>query len=78
MVDLFEVNNILGFYRSQYPEISIEVNYNPRTFVINVFMRNIETKKFYCDVHALCYDTEQAKGIITRMLNDALAKGALK
>lgn len=78
MVDLFEVNDILGFYRSQYPEISIEVNYNPETFVINVFMRNIETKTFYSDVHAICFDTEQAKGIITRALNDALAKGDLK
>lgn len=78
MVDLFEINNLLRFYRSQYPEISIEVKYNPETMVINVFMRNTETKTFYCDVHALCFDTEQAKGIIKKALNDALAKGALK
>lgn len=44
MVNLFEINHYLDFYRKSYPFLKIKFIYNPMGFYANLFVFDIVTE----------------------------------
>lgn len=73
MVDLFEINHYLDFYRKSYPFLKIKFIYNPMGFYANLFVFDIvnETKaRWTFGVN----DTKDALRKIDLCLTDFLAR----
>lgn len=71
MVDLFELNAFVAFYRVQYETLHINVEYNVRCFRLCIMINN---GKNYVTKFAYCNTTKEAKAIVNDCVIDFLAR----
>lgn len=75
MVDLFQVNDLLRFYRADYPNMIIKSSYNPCGFYMNVWIECAGNKQKYTFT---CSTTQEAENRINDCVIDYLAKWGYK
>ena len=73
MVDLFEINHYLDFYRKSYQFLKIRFTYNHREFYANLYIFDIVTNEVEDWAFAV-NNTEEAIAKIDLCLLDFLAK----
>ena len=71
MVDLFQIGDLLRFYRAQYPAMIIKTSYNPHGFYMNVWLRNNGHRAKYTFT---CTNTAEAENGINMSVIEYLAK----
>lgn len=71
MVDLFQINDLLRFYRTQYPNMRIKSSYNPHGMYMNVWIQCNEHKGKFTFV---CENTREAESGINLSVIEFLAK----
>lgn len=73
MIDLFAVNDFISFLKKEYPEINVNVKYDPINFELQIQFDYMKTDYHYRTIRKFISNTKEAIGAICFYHTDFLA-----